>query len=109
MLLPNQQRKMFNAWLQLDFKEKDKNDNFKVKQFHSGYGYELEPVLNRYPIKELANDEEMVRLIKSLEKGNQHQTEVESLKKYGLANVYSAEAEALRRAQAFNEFIIKNL
>ncbi len=70
--LANKEGQPFNAWLQLDFKEKDKNDNFKIKQYHSGYGYELEPVLNRYPIKELSNDEEKARMIKSLEKGNQH-------------------------------------
>jgi|APTNR8051073442_1049403.scaffolds.fasta_scaffold00018_213 hypothetical protein len=68
--LTNKEGQPFNAWLQLDFAEKDKNDNFKVKQYHQGYGYELEPVLNRYPIKELGNDEEKVKLIKSLEKGN---------------------------------------
>lgn len=60
----------FNAWLQLDFNEKDKNENFKVKQYHTGYGYDLEATLNKYPIKELANDEEKVKLLKSLEKGN---------------------------------------
>ncbi|MBS1508530.1 MAG: hypothetical protein JSS79_17975 [Bacteroidetes bacterium] len=62
----------FNAWLQLDFNEKDKNDNFKVKQHHTGYGYDLEATLNKYPIKELASEEEKGKLIKSLEKGNQH-------------------------------------
>jgi hypothetical protein len=56
--------------LQLDFQEKDKNDNFKVKQYHTGYGYELEATLNKYPIKELTNEEEKWKLIKSLEKGN---------------------------------------
>jgi hypothetical protein len=69
--LNNKDGQPFNAWLQLDFAEKDKNDNFKVKQYHKGYGYELEAVLNKYPIKELSNDEEKVKLIKSLEKGNQ--------------------------------------
>lgn len=71
--LTHKEGQPFNAWLQLDFSQKDKNDNHKVKQFHSGYGYELEPVLNRYPIKELANDEEKVKLLRSLEKGNQDQ------------------------------------
>lgn len=66
--LTNKEGQPYNAWLQLDFNEKDKNDNFKVKQYHQGYGYELEAVLNRYPIKELGNDEEKVKL-KSLEKG----------------------------------------
>jgi hypothetical protein len=68
--LTNKEGQAYNAWLRLDFTEKDKNDNFKVKQFHSGYGYELEGAVNKYPIKELANDEEKVKLMKSLEKGN---------------------------------------
>lgn len=71
--LTNKEGQPFNAWLQLDFKEKDKNDNFKVKQYHSGYGYDLEAVLNRYPIKELSNDDEKLKIMKSLEKGNVHQ------------------------------------
>lgn len=68
--LNNKEGQPFNAWLQLDFQEKDKNDNFKVKQYHTGYGYELESTLNKYPIKELTNEEEKGKLIKSLEKGN---------------------------------------
>ena len=71
--LTNKEGQPFNAWLQLDFKEKDKNDNFKVKQFHSGYGYDLEAVLNRYPIKELSSNDERVKIMRSLEKGNVHQ------------------------------------
>lgn len=71
--LTNKEGQPFNAWLQLDFKEKDKNDNFKVKQYHSGYGYDLEAVLNRYPIKELSSDDDRLKIIRSLEKGNVHQ------------------------------------
>jgi len=70
--LTNKEGESYKAWLQLDFKEKDDHDNFKVKQYHQNYGFELEPVLNRYPIKELNNEEEKTRLIKSLEKGNRH-------------------------------------
>lgn len=68
--LINKEGQPYNAWLQLDFNEKDKNDNHKVKQFHQGYGYDLDAVVNRYPIKELRNAEEKVKLVKSLEKGN---------------------------------------
>lgn len=71
--LTNKEGQPFNAWLQLEFGEKDKNENFKVKQFHSGYGYDLDAVVKRYPIKELTNEEERVKLMKSLEKGNLHQ------------------------------------
>ena len=65
--------KEYNAWLQLDFSEKDKNENYKVKQFHSSYGYNLEATLERYPIKELGEEGERERLVKSLKKGNLHQ------------------------------------
>src|SRR6478736_3483481 len=45
--LTNKEGQPFNAWLQLDFKVQDKNDNFKVKQFHAGYGYEVNKVLDK--------------------------------------------------------------
>jgi hypothetical protein len=70
--LMNKEKQPFNAWLQLDFSQKDQNGNFKVKQFHSGYGYDLDTIVKKYPIKELANDEDKVKLMKSLEKGNLH-------------------------------------
>jgi hypothetical protein len=68
--LTNKEGQPFNAWLQLDFTQKDKNENYKVKQYHSGYGYDLEAVVKKYPIKELSADEDRVKLMKSLEKGN---------------------------------------
>lgn len=68
--LENKEGQPFNAWVQLDFNEKDKNDNFKVKQYHQGYGYDLDNVLKRYPIKEQFNEEDKAKLMKSLEKGN---------------------------------------
>lgn len=68
--LNNKENQPYNAWLQLDFQEKDKNDNYKIKQYHAGYGYDLEMVIAKYPIKEQLNAEEKTRLIKSLEKGN---------------------------------------
>lgn len=68
--LTNKEGQPFNAWLKLDFTEKDKYDNFKVKQFTSGYGYELDKVLDKFPIKELADAEQKDKLMKSLAKGN---------------------------------------
>lgn len=60
----------YNAWLKLDFSKKDKNENFEVKQFTSGYGYDLNSTLKKYPIKELESSESLVRLIGALERGN---------------------------------------
>jgi hypothetical protein len=60
----------YNAWLQLDFNEKDKNDNSKIKQYHAGYGYDLEMVMARYPIKEQLSEGDKKKVIESLQKGN---------------------------------------
>jgi hypothetical protein len=68
--LTNKDNQPYNAWVQLDFSEKDKNDNFKLKQFTQGYGFDLEGTVNKYPIKELGNNDDKVKLLKSLEKGN---------------------------------------
>lgn len=71
--LINSEEKPYNAWLQLDFNEKDKNENYKVRQFHSGYGYDLEKAIEKHPIKEMNDPTLRLRLIESLEKGNLHQ------------------------------------
>ncbi|MBX2896843.1 MAG: hypothetical protein KF763_15460 [Cyclobacteriaceae bacterium] len=78
----------YNAWVQLDFQEKDKNDNYKVKQYHQGYGYDLEMVMAKYPIKEQLNPDEKSKVLKSLEKGNV--TQVTFAKQGGEEKMYIA-------------------
>lgn len=68
--LTNKEGKLYNAWVQLDFKETENNGNFKIKQFSEKYGFELEKALSKHPIKELGNDTDKSRLIESLQKGN---------------------------------------
>jgi hypothetical protein len=68
--LTNAEGKIFNAWLQLDFNEKDKNNNFKANQYHEGYGYDLEKVLKKHPIGEMQDVELKDLLMRSLRKGN---------------------------------------
>jgi hypothetical protein len=68
--LTNAEGKIYNTWLQLDFNEKDKNNNFKVKQYHEGYGYDLEKTLNKHPIGEMQDVELKGLLMRSLRKGN---------------------------------------
>jgi len=60
----------YKAWVQLDFKETDKNGNYKIKQFHQNYGFNLESSLSKYAIKELGNALAKSQLIQSLERGN---------------------------------------
>jgi hypothetical protein len=63
----------YKAWLQLDFKETDKNGQYKIKQFHPNYGFDLEATIHRHPIKELSTVEGTKRLLESLERGNRQQ------------------------------------
>ena len=68
--LTTKEGEKYNAWVQMDFKETDNNGNFKMKQFHQNYGYNLEQALAKLPIKELATDTDKAALMQSLEKGN---------------------------------------
>lgn len=60
----------YNAWLKMDLTDKDQSGNFKIKQYHQNYGFDLESALSKYPIKELANTDDKNRLVESLQKGN---------------------------------------
>ena len=68
--LVNREGEKYNAWVQLNFKETDSNGNFKPKQFHENYGFDLEKALEQHPIKELSSPEDKERLMDSLKKGN---------------------------------------
>ena len=75
--LTNKQGEKYNAWVQLDFSEKDPNGNYKVKQYHEAYKYDLAATLHKYGIKELGNDQLKERLIQSLQRGNLQQVTFE--------------------------------
>ncbi|MHB1920838.1 MAG: hypothetical protein ACYCOO_01250 [Chitinophagaceae bacterium] len=62
--------KTYSAWVQLDFSDREKNGNFKTRQYHEGYGYNLEELLSAFPIAELQDPVLRPRLIRSLKKGN---------------------------------------
>jgi len=61
---------VYNAWLKMDFKDADTNGNFKLKQYHQNYGYDLEASLAKLPIKELQYPDTKDSLMASLKKGN---------------------------------------
>lgn len=68
--LTSKEGQVYNAWIQMDFKQSDDNGNFKLKHYHQNYGYDLEAVLSKHPIKELGNEEYKSNLMDSLKKGN---------------------------------------
>ncbi|HEY0744407.1 MAG TPA: hypothetical protein VGD40_23235 [Chryseosolibacter sp.] len=71
--LTNQEGEKYNAWLQIDWSQKDNNGNHKFKMIHEAYGFNLQHVLEKHPIKELADQTTRARLTQSLERGNLHQ------------------------------------
>ncbi len=58
------------TWIQLDFNDKDAQGNYKVKQFHKDYGYDLEKILKELPLKELLNKGDADKLGEALKDGN---------------------------------------
>lgn len=62
----------YQAWLQINFKEKEDNGNHKLNRYHTAYGFDLEKSLGKHPIKELADADQKAIVMKSLEKGNLH-------------------------------------
>lgn len=59
-----------DRWLQLDFNDKDAQGNYRVKEFHSIYGFDLEKVLRDLPIKELRESTTAYQLLDRLKQGS---------------------------------------
>lgn len=71
--LTNQDGEKYNAWLQIDWNQKDNNGNHKFKMIHEAYGFNLQDTLKKHPIKELKDQTASDRLTQSLQRGNLHQ------------------------------------
>jgi hypothetical protein len=105
--LTNKDGQMYNAWLQMDFREVDKNGNFPLKQFHQNYGFSLEKELAKHPIKELSNEEERSKLVASLQKGNrqavtltkdgaEQRVFIEANPKFKTINIYDSDLQRVQ-------------
>ncbi|WP_276499355.1 hypothetical protein [Pontibacter litorisediminis] len=62
----------YKAWVQLDLKAREPSGNYKVKQYHDNYGFDLDKTLQHFNIKELQDPQQKELLLYSLRKGNQH-------------------------------------
>ncbi|SKC18678.1 hypothetical protein [Dyadobacter psychrophilus] len=71
--ITDKEGKIYNAWLQLDFKNVDANGNYKFRQFHQNYGFDLERSLSNLAIKELGEPLQKDKLLASLRRGNRQQ------------------------------------
>ncbi|TRX30275.1 hypothetical protein FNW52_20350, partial [Flavobacterium sp. ZT3R18] len=87
------------SWIQLDLNDKDSNGNYLIKEFHSGYGYDLEKAVQQLPLKELSNKTEADKLQDALKQGsrqsvilikngNEHRFYIEANPQFKLVNIY---------------------
>jgi hypothetical protein len=67
----------YKAWMQLDFENKDKKNNFEVKQFHEKYGFDLKAAIEKFPITDLKEADKEKALMQSLQKGNVQSVTIE--------------------------------
>ena len=71
--LTDSDEETYHAWIELDFSQRTPdNTNYKIYQFGRQYGYDLEKILENYPIEELTLEALKAHLILSLKKGNWH-------------------------------------
>ena len=67
----------YKAWIQLDFENKSKNNNFEVKQFHEKYGLDLKAAVEKFSITDLKEHDKEKALMQSLQKGNVQSVTIE--------------------------------
>ena len=105
--LANKEGEKYNAWVQLDFKETDASGNYKMKQYHENYKYDLAATLSKHPIRELQNESDAQRLMESLQRGNRQSVTmtldgkeqkvfIEAVPQFKSLNIYDASNQRLR-------------
>lgn len=87
------------SWVQFDLNDKDASGNHRIKEFHSGYGYDLEKAVQKLTLKELSNQTEADKLKDALKQGNrqpvtlikngnEHQFYIEANPQFKSVNIY---------------------
>jgi hypothetical protein len=112
--LINKEGQVYNAWVQMDLKETDKNGNYLLKHYHQNYGFDLVKELAKHPIKEIANEQDKSRLIESLQRGNRQAVTflkegseqrifIEANPKFKSINIYDSNMQRFYVKQGQNE------
>lgn len=112
--LTNKEGQVYNAWIQMDFKQSDNNGNFKLKHYHQNYGYDLEAAVSKHPIKELGHDEYKNNLLDSLKKGNlqsatfqvdgtEQKRYIEASPQFKTVNIYDSAMQRMDNRQSKRE------
>lgn len=57
-------------WLQLDLCDRSDEGNYRVKEFHSDFGFDLEKTIDNLPLEQLRDQISKTKLLQSLKEGN---------------------------------------
>ena len=109
-LLTSRSGIQYSAWLQLNFDEKDRRDNY-VYIYYRGSRYDLNKALTEHPIRELKFDEMRETMYRSLQRGNLHLVNFDGPERKGrhyieanpsqkTINIYPAAAKAAEMAES---------
>ncbi|MBT2591401.1 hypothetical protein J7E50_14320 [Pedobacter sp. ISL-68] len=99
------------TWVQLDFNDKDPHGNYRIKEFQSGYGYDLEKVLQQLPLKELLNKNDADKLqdalkqgsrqsVSFIKNGNEQRYYIEANPQFKSVNIYDEHSRKITLATA---------
>lgn len=99
------------SWMQLDLNDKDASGNHRIKEFHSGYGYDLEKAVKQLPLKELSNKTHADKLqdalkqgnrqpITLIKNGNEHRFYIEANPQFKSINIYDEHSRKTTLATA---------
>jgi hypothetical protein len=92
--LTNKDGQKYNAWMQLNFKEKDPWDNYKINKYTQNYGFNLERQLGKVPVEEASpTHAKYNEILKSLKKGNLVEVHSQGEKFYISANPPKGQVE----------------
>ncbi|MEP7374608.1 MAG: hypothetical protein ABI675_14535 [Chitinophagaceae bacterium] len=105
--LTTKEGEKYNAWVQIDFKETDKNGNCKLHQYNQNYGFDLQKALHAYPIKEMIDADQKEKLIQSLERGNrqsvtmeingqERKLAIEAVPRFKAINIYDVNGQRIK-------------
>lgn len=108
--LTNAKGETYQAWMQLDFANKDEKGNYLIKKYNENYGYNLREAVDKFPILELDGAEKEKDLLHSLEKGNAQMASVtvqgeqmkiflEANPQYKTVNVYDEHFKMLKHEE----------
>lgn len=99
------------SWIQLDLNDKDATGNHRIKEFHSGFGYDLEKAVQQLPLKESSNKNEANKLMDDLKQGNrlpvtlikngnEHRFYIEANPQFKSVNIYDEHSRKITLATA---------